>query len=72
MTDPLTALAKSGALLTGKTEPMGCDFCGEKKELRPYGPKGENICFTCMKKNEPAAERQFEKALKTPQSGTVQ
>ena len=35
-----------------------CAFCGKEEELRPYGPKGENICFDCMKKDEPAAQQQ--------------
>jgi hypothetical protein len=34
-------------------EPDGvCELCGNTDELRPYGPKGENICFDCGMKNE--------------------
>ena len=51
--------------LTGKEEPRCCEFCKEVKELRPYGPHGESICFDCMKKDEPAAERQFAKRFET-------
>lgn len=29
-----------------------CDLCGKIDELRPYGPKGENICFECGMKDE--------------------
>lgn len=40
-----------------------CDLCGKEAELRPYGPNGENVCFTCGMKDEPAAIRQFKKLL---------
>ena len=52
-------------LLIGKEEPRCCEFCGQAKELRPYGPNGESICFECMKKDEPAAKRQFAKRFET-------
>ena len=29
-----------------------CVFCGKYKELRPYGPNNENICFDCAMKDE--------------------
>ena len=48
-------------LLIGKDEPRRCEFCKEVKELRPYGPNGESICFTCGMKDEIAATRQFAK-----------
>lgn len=28
-----------------------CELCKKEAELRPYGPQGENICFTCGKKD---------------------
>jgi hypothetical protein len=40
-----------------------CEMCGAVDELRPYGPKGENVCFTCGMKDREAAERQFAKRL---------
>lgn len=40
-----------------------CDFCGKIAELRPYGPKGECVCFECAMKDEPAAKRQFLKHM---------
>ena len=40
-------------------KPQGCDFCGQVRELRPYGPKGEWICFECGMKNQEAAIRRF-------------
>ena len=36
-----------------------CEFCKEKSELRPYGPRGENICFPCAMKDEDTTKRQF-------------
>lgn len=29
-----------------------CELCGVEDECRPYGPKGEQICFDCGMKNE--------------------
>ncbi len=34
-----------------ETEPDKCELCGELKELRPYGPNGENVCFKCAIKD---------------------
>lgn len=42
-----------------KTRPAICEFCGEKQELRPYGPNGENICFECGMKDEKMTRRRF-------------
>lgn len=27
--------------------PQACEMCGVIDECRPYGPNGEQICFTC-------------------------
>lgn len=41
-------------------EPDGkCELCGKIAELRPYGPKGERVCFDCGMKDRAVAERQF-------------
>ncbi|KKL27727.1 hypothetical protein LCGC14_2382230, partial [marine sediment metagenome] len=29
-----------------------CEWCGKEAELRPYGPKGENVCFSCGMKDK--------------------
>lgn len=34
-----------------------CDLCDKAAETRPYGPNGEEVCFTCGMKDEAAAER---------------
>ena len=36
-----------------------CQLCGEHAETRPYGPKGEEVCFPCGMKDELAAKRAF-------------
>jgi hypothetical protein len=38
-----------------------CQLCGAIAETRPYGPNGEEVCFTCMKKDEESARKQFAK-----------
>ena len=43
--------------------PQQCDFCGQVAELRPYGPKGEVVCFPCGMKDEAAAKRQMDKLM---------
>lgn len=45
-------------------EPAGkCELCGAVEETRPYGPNGEQVCFTCGMKDEEAAKAQFEKLI---------
>jgi hypothetical protein len=34
-----------------------CELCGSVEECRPYGPKGEWVCFDCGMKDPEAAER---------------
>ena len=40
-----------------------CEFCGKFEELRPYGPKGERICFECAMKDEKTTKRMVDKVL---------
>ena len=40
-----------------------CEICGKYAELRPYGPKGENICFQCGMKKLGVTERQFDRKV---------
>ena len=47
-----------------EAEPKGvCALCLAHEETRPYGPKGEEVCFTCGMKDEDAASRGFEKLV---------
>lgn len=40
-----------------------CNLCGRVAELRPYGPRGENICFTCGMNAKTTTERQMKRVL---------
>jgi hypothetical protein len=40
-----------------------CEMCGKTDELRPYGPRGERICFDCGQKNPEVTERQMDRFL---------
>ena len=40
-----------------------CELCGKVDECRPYGPKGEWVCFDCAMKNEAAANRGVNKYI---------
>ena len=46
-----------------ETAPNVCELCGKFAELRPYGPKGENVCFECAMKDEAAAKKAFSKLV---------
>jgi len=41
------------------TPPATCELCGQQKELRPYGPNGENICFPCGQKDVAGTVQKF-------------
>jgi len=40
-----------------------CEACGDKEELRPYGPDGANICFACMMNDETLAQDIFKRRI---------
>jgi hypothetical protein len=44
-------------------EPRKCELCGNFAECRPYGPKGEQICFECGQKNIKTTEKMMYKYL---------
>lgn len=51
-------------MLVIEQEPDGtCELCGKVDELRPYGPHGENICFSCGMKDEASTKRMFAQRL---------
>lgn len=54
---------KGNKFVVEKQASQSCEYCGEIKELRPYGKNGANICFKCMMKNEDEAKKQFSKVL---------
>ena len=40
-----------------------CELCGETDECRPYGPKGEWVCFDCGMKDKDACRRGMNKYI---------
>lgn len=44
-------------LLIEREPDRQCELCGKQAECRPYGPKGEQICFACGQKNPEATRR---------------
>jgi hypothetical protein len=40
-----------------------CELCDKLRELRPYGPNGENVCLPCAEKDPEALEERMNKAL---------
>jgi hypothetical protein len=49
----------SGPGFIAVEEPDKCELCGKVAELRPYGPRGERICFDCGMKDVDQTKRQF-------------
>lgn len=43
--------------------PRECEFCGAFEECRPYGPKGEQICFACSQKDKKGTEKRMKRIL---------
>lgn len=55
-----------GVVVLDRTDaPEGkCEVCGtDDQELRPYGPKGEWICFACGMKDEATTARQYKRIV---------
>lgn len=46
-----------------KEKPQKCELCKKKAETRPYGPKGEEICIECAKKDVKGTEERMKKYL---------
>lgn len=45
-----------------QAQPIGrCQFCNAVEETRPYGPNGEEVCFSCGMKDEDAAKAAFDR-----------
>ena len=40
-----------------------CELCGLIDELRPYGPNGARVCFTCGMKDEAGMKARFRALL---------
>ena len=46
-----------GTIIIENEAPNICELCGAFEELRPYGPKGERICFDCGQKDLETTEK---------------
>jgi len=60
----LKAQRHGSVMVLDRTEvPTGaCDLChARSEELRPYGPKGEWVCFPCGMKDEATTAKQYRK-----------
>lgn len=51
---------KGGISFIYEEKPQQCDFCGKISELRPYGPKGETICYECGQKDPATTEKMMD------------
>jgi hypothetical protein len=52
-------------IVTGENAKCGkCELCGHpNQDLRPYGPKGENICFDCGMLDEEGTDKKIKDFL---------
>lgn len=62
----MTRVRVNGVPVIEPEAPMQCDLCGARKETRPYGPNGEEVCFPCGMKDEAAMKRAFGRFLGGP------
>lgn len=55
---------REGHIVILEPEPdRPCELCGKIAETRPYGPKGERICFECGQKDAVGTEARMVKML---------
>jgi hypothetical protein len=52
-----------GVIVICEEDPDTCEMCGRFEELRPYGPKGEKVCFDCAMKDPKGTEERMRKIL---------
>ena len=50
-------------IIIAPEESQQCDLCGKIDELRPYGPKGEKICYECGMKDEEGTDKRMGQIL---------
>jgi len=61
--DELMTHTENGVVYIIEEPPGKCELCGAIEETRPYGPNGEEVCFSCGMKDEEAARKQFQKRI---------
>lgn len=56
---------KRGPYIIQVGKMRNCSVCGKWMETRPYGPKGEDICFPCAMKPEyrPIVDKNFKRLI---------
>ena len=59
----MTRHISDDVVLLEKTPPGRCELCDKHAELRPYGPNGANVCFSCGMQDESETDRQFRNFL---------
>ena len=58
---------KAGNEIVIEPEPdRECEPCGVTAECRPYGPKGEQICYDCSMKDKAGTEQRFLELMNLP------
>lgn len=55
----MTRRLDNGTVVFEVEPPEACAFCHEFRELRPYGPNRERICFQCAMEDEETTARRF-------------
>lgn len=53
----IVAEAIDRGVLVQAQPPGRCELCGVVAETRPYGPRGEEICIECGRRDPEATER---------------
>ena len=61
----------NGKYIPLETDPGKCQLCGKIKELRPYGPNKEWLCFKCGMKDEEHCKKRFREMLKASEKKTL-
>lgn len=49
----------SGPGFIAEEPPQACELCGVVEECRPYGPNGEQICFSCGMKDPETTQKKM-------------
>lgn len=52
-----------GKVILCPEPPRKCATCGKRRECRPYGPNGTDICFKCAMADEPGTRKRMNRVL---------
>lgn len=59
----MTRVAENGVIFVAEEPDGRCELCGAVEETRPYGPNGEEICFSCGQKNLETTKQKFQEFM---------